>query len=194
MRRAAVKIGGILHVVWGTQCVSINRHRMLMYAGGQKLSTMWDKDLGDHNWLKAGDYDAATRTALDAIWSEAGTYDLWYILGAHMEGTPGDGTWSTIVSCDGDKWETQGKRTERKEERRKDAISRVLGKLDTIALPGLEHRRDIATAESELSRHTLADNRRSPTTGRSARGIVRRAQDLARCLMRTNRVSPMPVG
>ena len=189
MRKAAVKIDGILHVVWGTQSVSINRHRMLMYAGGLKLTPVWDEDIGDHNWLKAGDYDTATRTALDAIWTEAGTYDLWYILGAHKEGTPGDGTWSTITNCEGEQWETQQRRS-RKAERRSDAISRVLGSLDTIVLPGLEHRRDIVTAESELSRHALSNNRRSPTSGRQARGLGRRALDLVRRLMHTNRVSP----
>jgi hypothetical protein len=189
MRKAAIKIDGILHVVWGTQCISINRHRMLMYAGGLKLTLVWDKDIDDHNWFKAGDYDTATRTALDAIWAEAGTYDLWYILGAHKEGTLGNSTWSTIVNCEGEQWETQGKRT-RKAERRRDAISRVLGTLDTIVLPGLEHRRDIATAESELSRHALSNNRRSPTSGRQARSFGRRAQDLVRRLMHTNRVSP----
>ena len=55
MRRAALKIGGILHVVWGQQSGSLARTRLLTYAGEGKLKAIWDDDLcDDHQWLTAG--------------------------------------------------------------------------------------------------------------------------------------------
>ena len=40
MRRAALKIGGILHVVWGQQSGSLARTRLLTYAGEGKLKAI----------------------------------------------------------------------------------------------------------------------------------------------------------
>jgi hypothetical protein len=174
MRRVALKIDGILHVVWGQQSGSLARTRPLTYAGEGKLKAIWDDDLCDnHQWLTAGEYDSETRAALDELWEEAGTHKYWFMLGASAMERGRDRTGTTIMSCVGENWEMQAMDGLHSSGLIQDTLPRMLGMIDRIELPGLEGERDRRTVEQSLGRVTSSMRRQQMMCSRQARMLRR---------------------
>ena len=88
MRRAAVRLNGSLAVVWSTgDWEQQNRadRQVLVYAGDRCLLTATPEALeAEGAWLKASEYDATVRVAIDDLWQEAANVPIWHALGARI--------------------------------------------------------------------------------------------------------------
>jgi hypothetical protein len=101
LRKAAVRVGAKLAVVWSTAVNSMREMQVLVYSGGNTLTATTDEALAaNKSWLHASEYDAEVRAAIDALWVEAAAVPMWYALGARMRRMGGQ----TVTGINGDQW------------------------------------------------------------------------------------------
>ena len=75
---AVVRHEGKLAIVWGKMYGA----KVQLYTGGNNITITQKMQGNDEMWLRAGEYDNTTRTAIDDLLSEVTKNKYWYALGA----------------------------------------------------------------------------------------------------------------